>query len=82
MVYVYILKSKKTNKYYIGCSENVVARIISHNRGIVISTKQERPWELIHLETYPNLKVARKRERQIKKWKSRAAIERLLKHKI
>lgn len=82
MTHVYILKSKKTNKYYIGCSENVTTRLIAHNRGRVASTKAEKPWELIRLETYPNLKIARKREKQIKKWKSRIAIERLFKHKI
>lgn len=53
-----------------------------HNRGRVIFTKIDRPWELIYSENYPNLKEARRREKQIKKWKSRVAIERLFKHKI
>ncbi len=82
MPHVYIIRSKKSGKYYIGCSNNITARLVIHNSGRVISTKTDRPWELIHSETYPNLREARKRERQIKKWKSRAAIERLFKRKI
>jgi len=82
MPHVYIIKSKKSGKYYIGCSGNVITRLLLHNQGKVISTKTDGPWELIYSEAYPNLKEARKRERQIKRWKSRAAIERLIKCKI
>ena len=48
----------------------------------MVSTKSERPWRLVHLETYPDMKIARRRERQIKNWKSRMAVERLFKNKI
>ncbi len=79
MPHVYIIRSKKSGKYYTGCSKNITTRLLEHNRGKVFSTKTDRPWELIYSETCSNLKEARKREKQIKKWKSRMAIERLFK---
>jgi len=77
--YVYIIKSSKNNSYYIGCTNDIEARITRHNQGAVNSTRNFRPWRLLHTEVYQTLSEARKRETQVKKWKSRAAIERLLK---
>ena len=37
MAYVYMLKGAK-DRYYIGCTEDVEARIIRHNTGMVYST--------------------------------------------
>ena len=79
MFYVYILKSLKTSKYYAGCTENLEKRLNRHNSGQVTSTSTERPWTIIYSETFPELISARKREAQIKRWKSREAIERLIK---
>jgi len=47
--------------------------------GKVKSTKVYKPWLLQYTEKYNTLSEARCREKQIKNWKSRAAIERLLK---
>ena len=77
MSYVYILKSA-ANKYYIGATNNVENRLKQHNLGKVKSTKSGRPWHLIHIEKYNTISESRKREVQIKGWKSRKAIERLL----
>lgn len=78
MFYIYILKSSKNGKYYTGVTNNIVSRINYHNSGKVKSTKNGKPWILIHIEKYDTLSEARKRENQIKKWKSRSAIEKLL----
>jgi len=78
MYYVYILKSQKNNSYYIGSCKNLQGRIIKHNKGSVKSTKRYLPWQLVYYETYPTLKEARRREKQIKSWKKRAAIEKLI----
>ena len=74
---VYILKSKN-GSYYIGSTNDATERIAYHNSGKVISTKNGRPWKMIYVENFDTLSDARKREIQIKKWKSRKAIERLL----
>jgi putative endonuclease len=76
--YCYILKSSLSGKYYIGCTHDCKIRLNQHNAGKVRSTKRDKPWELIYSEKYATLKEARKRERQIKDWKSRNSIERLL----
>ena len=79
MPYCYILKSEKVGAYYIGCTNDLMMRLAQHNNKYVISTKYRAPWQLIYYETFSDLKDARQRELQIKKWKSRIAIERLLK---
>ena len=80
--YTYILKSTKNNQYYIGSTSDIAARLKRHNSGSVKSTKNSIPWELFHKEPFHTLKDAVNRERQLKSWKSRAAIERLKINKI
>ncbi len=79
MFYLYILKSQKNESYYIGSCSNLLSRFDLHKRGLVPSTKRYLPWELIYYEKYETLGEARKRELQIKSWKKRGAIEKLLK---
>jgi len=79
MFYFYILISDKTNEYYVGSTENFEARLLLHNSGRVKSTKNERPWRPLLVQNFPTLKGARQKELQVKKWKSRKAIERLIK---
>ena len=80
MFYFYILRSVSSGAYYIGSCEDLQGRIKRHNSGLVKSTKHHSPWELVHNEKYPTLSKARKRESQVKNWKKRLAIERLIKH--
>jgi len=40
---VYILKSKKKNRYYVGCTSNLDRRIDEHNNGKVKSTNGYTP---------------------------------------
>ena len=77
--YVYILQSEKTGKYYVGSTSNTESRLIKHNKGDVKSTKPYRPWKIIYINSYSTRREAEFRERQIKSWKSRDDIERLLK---
>lgn len=79
MICCYILKSEKTDSYYVGCTENINARLALHNAGRVRATKSGVPWNLFYKESFANLAGAFRREQQIKKWKSRKAIERLVK---
>ncbi len=66
MYYVYILKSKKDNKFYIGYSKNLKQRLFEHNRGNVESTRNRRPLELVYYEAYRDEEDAKTREKSFK----------------
>jgi putative endonuclease len=78
MYFVYILKSLKVLRYYIGSSENVARRLSDHNSGKVKSTKAYKPWEVVYLEKFNIKSDAFKREKQIKSYKSGNAFKKLL----
>ena len=50
MYVVYILKSTKTNKYYIGHTNDITDRLRRHNKGLSKYTKKFIPWKLICYE--------------------------------
>ena len=79
MFSVYILKSKQNNSYYVGSCGDIMTRLVQHNNGQVKSTERYLPWKVIYQEMFKTLTEARKRERQIKSWKKRSAVERLFK---
>jgi len=78
MYYVYILQSLKDNKFYIGSTSNVEARLAFHNAGLQRSTKNRIPFILKYVEVYINRSEAEKRERQIKSYKGGEAFKKLL----
>ena len=78
MYYVYILKSKVTDKYYVGYTNDLKRRLSEHNSGKTKSLVKHKPLEIIRIEEYPLYLDARKRERQIKKYKSGEAFKKLL----
>jgi len=65
--------------YYIGSTNNIEQRLAKHNAGSVPSTKPYRPWKLRKTEIFDTKSEASIREMQLKSWKKRSAIERLLK---
>ena len=67
MFYVYILKSKKDNKLYIGYTSDLKKRLIEHQKGNVENTSHRLPIELIYYESYKNRDDATKREHSFKK---------------
>jgi len=76
---VYILESiEKSNKYYIGHTQDLNNRLERHNRGLVRSTKNARPWKIIYAEEYHTKNEAYKRELQIKAYKGGDAFKRLI----
>ena len=78
MYFVYIIYSKKKDGFYIGYTANINSRITKHNSGTTISTKSGIPWKLIYSEQYVTKTEAIKREKAIKKKKSRNYIEYLI----
>jgi len=82
MFYLYILRSKRNGKYYIGSTHHLGDRLREHNAGKVRSTKGLLPLEIIYKEEYLTISSARKSESQIKKRKSRKYIESIVKSGI
>ena len=78
MHYVYILQSQKDKRLYIGYSANLKLRIIEHNQGKVIATKNRRPLVLIGYEAYLNKKDAMDREKYFKSGTGREFLKRIL----
>ncbi len=55
MYYIYILFSLKTNKYYVGSTNDLQGRLKHHNAGSTPSTKPGAPdWEIRYTETVPD----------------------------
>lgn len=67
MFYLYILKSKKDDDLYIGSTNDLRRRLLEHNTGKSLSTKNRRPFELRYYESYYDESDARKRESSLKK---------------
>jgi putative endonuclease len=83
MYYCYILQSLLNNRYYAGSTDNIQARLECHNKGLVKSTKPYLPWKLVYYEYFTTRAEAIRRERQIKSWKKRIMIEKIIsKNKI
>ncbi|MBI1754877.1 GIY-YIG nuclease family protein [Candidatus Azambacteria bacterium] len=82
MFFVYIIKSFEGGRYYVGSCDNVEKRVEQHNKGRVRSTKAFVPWELLYTEKFKSRSESRNRERQLKSWKSREALERLMRKRF
>ena len=76
--FVYIIFSKKANRYYVGETEDVNARIQSHLAGISKYTSIANDWTVVHTESFDSRSDAIRREREIKRMKSRKYIESIL----
>jgi len=70
MYYVYLLKSKTTKGYYLGCTKDLKKRVIEHNTKKSFYTKNKGPWEVRYYEAYHSKADAFQREKQLKKNKS------------
>lgn len=75
---VYILKSDKDNRHYVGVTTNVVDRIKRHNEGRNLSTKPNRPWRIVYTEEFEYISEALKRGRQIKSYKGGNTFKKLI----
>ncbi|HSX36499.1 MAG TPA: GIY-YIG nuclease family protein [Patescibacteria group bacterium] len=78
MFIVYILKSSKSGRFYIGYTADISARLKAHNSGRNRSTKAGAPWQPVYQEYFPTKELAFKREQQIKRYKGGEAFKKLL----
>lgn len=66
MTFVYVIRSLKDGRFYVGLTSNVQRRLSEHNAGRTRSTKGYSPWELFFIEEYETLSEARNREVYLK----------------
>ncbi len=66
MFYVYLLKSKKDSKLYIGYTNDLKRRLEQHNNQESFSTKSRAPFELVYYEAFLSEKDAHNRENSLK----------------
>jgi len=76
--YVYILYSESLDLYYIGCSENPQVRLRKHLSNHKGFTSKAKDWFISYSERFDSKTEALKREKQIKNWKSREMIQKLI----
>ena len=78
--YVYILRSLKDEKFYVGCTNDLKKRIREHNMGKSFSTKSRLPFVLMYYEAFPDREDAERREQFFKTGWGRNYLRRALRH--
>jgi putative endonuclease len=81
MWFVYIIYSQKLDRYYTGYTDDIHWRLERHNQGWGKFTKAGVPWKLVYHEEFLHKAEAIKREKEIKRKKSKSYIEKLIKEK-
>jgi putative endonuclease len=66
MHHVYVLRSIKDGRLYVGYTTNLERRLAEHNAGTVPSTKHRIPFKLIYYEGCRHQADALRRERYLK----------------
>jgi putative endonuclease len=78
MFYVYVLKSLKDLKLYVGHTNDLKKRFKEHNSGKVECTKYRRPLKLLYYEASNSLSDSVEREKALKTGFGRAYLKRRL----
>ena len=68
MFYIYVLRSIKDDKLYIGYTGDLKRRIFEHNAKTELSTKNRTPFQLVYYEAYLSEKDAKLREHNLKRF--------------
>jgi putative endonuclease len=76
--FLYILQSQTSGKFYVGSTDDLDRRLSEHERGHTPSTRGRGPWKLVRKEPFASLIEARRRELEIKRWKSSRLIRALI----
>jgi putative endonuclease len=78
MFYTYILYSKTRDKYYVGSTSDLKNRLKKHNTNHSDFTGHTGDWIVAWSEVFKTRTEAILKERQVKSWKSRLMIEKLI----
>ena len=74
----YILYSKQADKFYVGHTSNVDERLRKHNSHHKGFTGMGDDWQVVYSETFATKTEAYSREREVKSWRSRKMIQKLI----
>ena len=77
MIIVYVIRSYKDGRFYVGMTKNLERRFQEHESGKTKSTKGFRPWKLIFTEIFQNYSEARNREKYLKSGSGKEYIKRM-----
>ena len=78
MFYAYVLRSLKNNKRYVGSTSiDPSERLKQHNYGSNTWTRQNKPFVLLHFESFNSKYEARKRELFLKSGVGRKSLDSL-----
>ena len=78
MTYLYILKSLKNNRYYIGATVDLQERLQEHNSGKAKYTSFTTPFKLVFQKEFPTFKEAKQAEYKLKSFKSRTILDKIV----
>ncbi len=65
--YVYLLRSTKTGRLYLGWTTDLRRRLCEHNDGMSRATRGRGPYEVVYIEAYRHREEAVAREQSLKK---------------
>lgn len=82
MFFVYILRSLKDKRHYIGYTGDLDRRIKDHNKGKNRSVRGRGPFQLIYKEEFKDALSAQRREKEIKSYKGGNAFKKLIRGPI
>ncbi len=79
MSYFYILFSETLDKFYIGhTTEQLEERLRKHLSNHSGYTSKTKDWMIVYFEEYQSKSLAYRRELEVKKWKSKIRINKLI----
>jgi len=64
--YVYLLRGKKSEQFYIGCTSDINKRLREHSEGKNYNTRRMLPVEPVYAEVFKSKKDAFEREKRLK----------------
>jgi putative endonuclease len=79
MYYTYLLQSAKDKQFYTGFTKDLKLRFEQHNKGMIESTKNRRPFDLIYYEACLDRNDATRREKYLKTYHGKMFLKRRLK---
>ncbi len=80
--YVYVLRSKRDGKFYIGSTNDLKRRLQQHQRGENTSTSKRLPVELIYFEGHRSKNDALRREKYFKTTKGKITLRQILREAL
>jgi putative endonuclease len=78
MAWVYILKSDRDGRFYVGSTDDLERRLFQHHYGHTQTTSRMEPWYVVLAQQYSSLPQARGIEQRIKKMRRKDYLEKMV----